>query len=39
MKSCEIKILVTLGSGNSNFKAYSCDLTHDYIKINSDYRN
>jgi glutamate N-acetyltransferase/amino-acid N-acetyltransferase len=39
MKGCEITVLVDLGMGKSNFKAYTCDLTHEYISINADYRN
>ena len=39
MKGCEIKVLVDLGMGKSDFKAYTCDLTHEYISINADYRN
>jgi len=39
MKRCEIKVLVDLGMGKSDFKAYTCDLTHEYISINADYRN
>ncbi len=27
-----------LGIGDGKFKAYGCDLGHDYIKINADYR-
>tara|TARA_B100000614_G_scaffold260076_1_gene286096 strand:+ start:182 stop:1444 length:1263 start_codon:yes stop_codon:yes gene_type:complete len=39
MKGNEIKILINLNLGKSEFKAYSCDLTHKYISINADYRN
>ena len=39
MKGNEIKILINLNLGKSEFKAYSCDLTHKYISINTDYRN
>jgi len=39
MKGCEIKVLVDLDMGKSDFKAYTCDLTHEYISINADYRN
>ena len=27
-----------LGVGNGSFKAYGCDLGHEYVKINADYR-
>lgn len=34
----EIEILVDLGSGEATAKAWGCDLTYDYVKINGDYR-
>jgi glutamate N-acetyltransferase/amino-acid N-acetyltransferase len=34
----EIDILVNLNSGNAEAKAWGCDLTYDYVKINGDYR-
>lgn len=34
----EIEILVSLGEGNAAAKAWGCDLTYDYVKINGDYR-
>ena len=34
----EIQILVDLGSGSASAKAWGCDLTYDYVKINGDYR-
>ena len=34
----EIEILVDLGSGDASAKAWGCDLTYDYVKINGDYR-
>ena len=34
----EIEILVTLGDGPYGAKAWGCDLTYDYVKINGDYR-
>ena len=33
----EIEILVDLGSGEATAKAWGCDLTYDYVKINGDY--
>ena len=39
MKRCNLKIDINLGLGKQNFKAFTCDLTHDYITINADYRN
>lgn len=34
----EIEILVELNSGSCSSKAWGCDLTYDYVKINGDYR-
>lgn len=34
-----VKILVTLKDGNAEGKAWGCDLTYDYVKINADYRS
>ena len=34
----EIEILVSLGDGEFSSKAWGCDLTYDYVKINGDYR-
>ena len=34
----EIEIAVTLGDGDAKTKAWGCDLTYDYVKINGDYR-
>ena len=39
MKGTKIKIFIDLNLGRSEFKAYTCDLTHKYISINADYRN
>ena len=38
LKEDEIDILVDLGSGNATAKAWGCDLTYDYVKINGDFR-
>ena len=38
LKKKEIEILVDLGSGSASAKAWGCDLTYDYVKINGDYR-
>lgn len=38
LKESEIQILVDLGCGNATAKAWGCDLTYDYVKINGDYR-
>ena len=34
----EIDILVDMGCGDAQAKAWGCDLTYDYVKINGDYR-
>ena len=34
----EIYIDINLHSGNTQAKAWGCDLTYDYVKINGDYR-
>ena len=34
----EIEILISLNSGSVDAKAWGCDLTYDYVKINGDYR-
>lgn len=38
LKESEIQILVDLGCGSATAKAWGCDLTYDYVKINGDYR-
>ena len=35
----EIFINISLNSGNVSAKAWGCDLTYDYVKINGDYRS
>jgi len=39
MKWDSIDIEVNLNIGAASYKVYTCDLTHDYIDINADYRN
>ena len=34
----EIDIIINLNSGEASAKAWGCDLTYDYVKINGDYR-
>ncbi len=38
LRKKKIKILIDLHSGKSSAKALTCDLTEEYIKINSEYR-
>ena len=35
----EIEIHIDLGQGEAEGKAWGCDLTYDYVKINGDYRS
>lgn len=35
----EILINIDLGQGDAQGKAWGCDLTYDYVKINGDYRS
>jgi len=39
MKNQELKITVDLGVGDGSAKVWTCDLTHQYISINADYRS
>ncbi len=39
MKWDAIIIEVNLKMGNESFECYTCDFTHDYIDLNTDYRN
>ncbi|KND58656.1 Glutamate N-acetyltransferase / N-acetylglutamate synthase [Candidatus Burkholderia verschuerenii] len=39
MKKSEILICVLLGRGNAQATVWTCDLSHDYVSINADYRS
>ena len=39
MKNSEIEINVDIGVGSKNATVWTCDLTHQYITINADYRS
>lgn len=39
MKGQEITIAVDIGLGNGTSRVWTCDLTHNYITINADYRS
>jgi glutamate N-acetyltransferase / amino-acid N-acetyltransferase len=39
MKKSEILIRVVLGRGNAQATVWTCDLSHDYVSINADYRS
>lgn len=34
-----LKVLITLEDGEATAKAWGCDLSYDYVKINGDYRS
>ena len=34
----EISIVISLGVGEAHGRIWTCDLTHEYITINGDYR-
>lgn len=38
LKSDEIYVLINLNAGEESAKAWGCDMTYDYVKINGDYR-
>ena len=39
MKNAEITMRIDLGLGDGAATIYTCDLTHNYIEINADYRS
>jgi glutamate N-acetyltransferase/amino-acid N-acetyltransferase len=39
MKNAELSILVDVGVGTGEATVWTCDLTHQYITINADYRS
>lgn len=39
MKQSEITIRVRLGRGDAQATIWTCDLSHDYVSINADYRS
>lgn len=39
LKEDEIRIHVNLNQGEASGKAWGCDLTYDYVRINGDYRS
>ncbi|NLD55252.1 MAG: bifunctional glutamate N-acetyltransferase/amino-acid acetyltransferase ArgJ [Burkholderiaceae bacterium] len=39
MKQAEIRIRVLLARGNAATTVWTCDLSHDYVSINADYRS
>jgi glutamate N-acetyltransferase/amino-acid N-acetyltransferase len=39
MQQSEITVRVKLGRGNATATIWTCDLSHDYVSINADYRS
>ena len=39
MKQAEIEVRVNLGRGAASDTVWTCDLSHDYVTINADYRS
>jgi glutamate N-acetyltransferase/amino-acid N-acetyltransferase len=39
MKQSEITVLVKLARGSATATVWTCDLSHDYVSINADYRS
>ena len=39
MQQSEITVRVLLGRGNAHDTVWTCDLSHDYVTINADYRS
>jgi glutamate N-acetyltransferase / amino-acid N-acetyltransferase len=39
MKNAEIVIRIDVGVGAASATVWTCDLTHDYVSINADYRS
>jgi glutamate N-acetyltransferase/amino-acid N-acetyltransferase len=39
MRGAEIAVRVDLGRGSASTAIWTCDLSHDYVRINADYRS
>ena len=39
LSKSEVKIIADMHMGNEEARAWGCDLTYDYVKINADYRS
>ena len=39
MKQSEIRVRIVLNRGTSSAQVWTCDLSHDYVSINADYRS
>jgi len=38
MRQAEIRMRVLLGAGTASARLWTCDLSHDYVRINAEYR-
>jgi glutamate N-acetyltransferase/amino-acid N-acetyltransferase len=39
MKQSEITVRISLNRGSASAVVWTCDLSHDYVSINADYRS
>ena len=39
MKASEVTVYVDMHEGSEEATAWGCDLTHEYVNINADYRS
>ena len=39
MKGSEIRVRIVLNRGSAMCRVWTCDLSHDYVRINADYRS
>jgi glutamate N-acetyltransferase/amino-acid N-acetyltransferase len=39
MSKPEIRVRVLLGAGSASARLWTCDLSHDYVRINAEYRS
>ncbi len=39
MREAEIRVRVDLGAGSAKARVWTCDLSHDYVRINAEYRS
>jgi glutamate N-acetyltransferase/amino-acid N-acetyltransferase len=39
MQGSEIVVRIALGRGAAHSTVWTCDLSHDYVSINADYRS
>ena len=39
MKQSEMTVRVSLGRGSASATVWTCDLSHEYVSINADYRS